>query len=116
MDINQKTITGISEESIDVEEPPHPWQSVPIEKWQDWRWQLSKRLESNLILDSGLNHSTCLLLLEFWKRFTFPIMAQEALPQLTQIEEAQADIQLDGNVIQVHAVNVDAPVEELELA
>ena len=55
MDINQKTITGISEESIDVEEPPHPWQSVPIEKWQDWRWQLSHRLNTVEELSSIIN-------------------------------------------------------------
>ncbi len=26
--------------------PPHPWEDVPLEKWQDWRWQLSHRLNS----------------------------------------------------------------------
>ena len=26
--------------------PPHPWQDVPMSKWQDWRWQLSNRLNS----------------------------------------------------------------------
>jgi lysine 2,3-aminomutase len=27
-------------------EPPHPWESVPLEKWQDWRWQLAHRLNT----------------------------------------------------------------------
>lgn len=26
--------------------PPHPWQNVPREKWDDWRWQLSNRLNT----------------------------------------------------------------------
>ncbi len=26
--------------------PPHPWDNVPLEQWQDWRWQLSHRLQS----------------------------------------------------------------------
>jgi len=46
MEINQQLITDISDESLDVEEPPHPWQHIPIEKWRDWRWQLSHRLNS----------------------------------------------------------------------
>ncbi len=25
---------------------PHPWEDVPLEAWQDWRWQLSHRLNS----------------------------------------------------------------------
>lgn len=25
---------------------PHPWEDVPLEVWQDWRWQLSHRLNS----------------------------------------------------------------------
>jgi lysine 2,3-aminomutase len=28
------------------DEPPHPWESVPLEKWQDWRWQLAHRLNT----------------------------------------------------------------------
>lgn len=37
----------------DSSEPPdwlgvasHPWQDVPLEQWQDWRWQLSHRLNT----------------------------------------------------------------------
>ena len=26
--------------------PPFPWDQVPLEKWRDWRWQLSNRLNS----------------------------------------------------------------------
>lgn len=26
--------------------PPGPWQDVPPAKWQDWRWQLSHRLNT----------------------------------------------------------------------
>jgi len=26
--------------------PPHPWEAVPLETWQDWRWQLANRLSS----------------------------------------------------------------------
>jgi lysine 2,3-aminomutase len=36
----------------EIEEPPgrwqapHPWESVPAEKWNDWRWQLAHRLNT----------------------------------------------------------------------
>jgi lysine 2,3-aminomutase len=26
--------------------PPHPWEDVPAEKWNDWRWQLAHRLNT----------------------------------------------------------------------
>lgn len=26
--------------------PPHPWESVPVEQWNDWRWQLTHRLNT----------------------------------------------------------------------
>jgi lysine 2,3-aminomutase len=26
--------------------PPHPWEDVPLEKWNDWRWQLAHRLNT----------------------------------------------------------------------
>ncbi|MBP7960788.1 MAG: lysine 2,3-aminomutase [Caldilineaceae bacterium] len=26
--------------------PPYPWQDVPMAKWNDWRWQLTNRLNS----------------------------------------------------------------------
>jgi len=26
--------------------PPHPWEDIPPEQWQDWRWQLSHRLNT----------------------------------------------------------------------
>lgn len=28
------------------EKPPSPWDNIPFEKWRDWRWQLSNRLNS----------------------------------------------------------------------
>ena len=29
-----------------VAHPPAPWQDVPWERWNDWRWQLSNRLNT----------------------------------------------------------------------
>ena len=55
MNINQTFITGIQEENQEVEEPPHPWQHIPIEKWRDWRWQLSHRLNSIEEISSIIN-------------------------------------------------------------
>lgn len=55
MKINQTLITGIQEENQEVEEPPHPWQQIPIEKWRDWRWQLSHRLNSIEEISSIIN-------------------------------------------------------------
>jgi lysine 2,3-aminomutase len=26
--------------------PPHPWDQVPLDKWEDWRWQLAHRLNT----------------------------------------------------------------------
>ena len=26
--------------------PPFPWQEVPLEQWNDWRWQLRHRLNT----------------------------------------------------------------------
>jgi hypothetical protein len=26
--------------------PPHPWEDVPLAQWNDWRWQLSHRLNT----------------------------------------------------------------------
>ena len=26
--------------------PPHPWEGVPLDQWNDWRWQLSHRLNT----------------------------------------------------------------------
>ena len=28
------------------EHPPYPWQDVALEDWQDWRWQVTHRLQS----------------------------------------------------------------------
>jgi lysine 2,3-aminomutase len=28
------------------ERPPHPWEDVPLAQWNDWRWQLSRRLNT----------------------------------------------------------------------
>ncbi len=36
----------ILETVTSLQTPPHPWEDIPMEKWQDWRWQLSKRLNS----------------------------------------------------------------------
>jgi lysine 2,3-aminomutase len=30
----------------DDREPPHPWEDVPLAQWNDWRWQLSHRLNT----------------------------------------------------------------------
>jgi len=46
MDLSLNDITVFENENTDVEEPPHPWQHIPMEKWRDWRWQLSHRLNS----------------------------------------------------------------------
>jgi lysine 2,3-aminomutase len=42
MDETQKEI----EQPPGTWQPPHPWESVPADKWHDWRWQLSHRLNS----------------------------------------------------------------------
>jgi len=34
------------EEPPGTRHPPHPWEDVPLEKWNDWRWQLAHRLNS----------------------------------------------------------------------
>lgn len=33
-------------EDEDPPSPPSPWEDVPIEKWNDWRWQLTHRLNT----------------------------------------------------------------------
>ncbi|HSR31297.1 MAG TPA: lysine 2,3-aminomutase [Anaerolineae bacterium] len=35
-----------NKESDTQAQPPHPWQDVPIETWNDWRWQLGHRLNT----------------------------------------------------------------------
>ena len=40
------SIAEISIEKNEQEAPPPAWGHVPIEKWNDWRWQLSNRLNS----------------------------------------------------------------------
>jgi lysine 2,3-aminomutase len=41
-----------AETKIECEEPPgrstppHPWEDVPLDRWNDWRWQLSHRLNT----------------------------------------------------------------------
>ena len=32
------------EEPPGRQRPPHPWEDVPLEQWNDWRWQLTHRL------------------------------------------------------------------------
>ena len=34
------------EEPPGLTKPPHPWEEVPLAQWNDWRWQLSHRLNS----------------------------------------------------------------------
>jgi len=43
----------MEEEKVEFEEPPgrrrrppHPWEDVPPEQWNDWRWQLGHRLNT----------------------------------------------------------------------
>jgi len=35
-----------SEEPPGQGRPPHPWEDVPLAQWNDWRWQLSHRLNT----------------------------------------------------------------------
>jgi len=50
--IAQKEIGSMEQITKELEEPPgegrppHPWENVPPEQWNDWRWQLSHRLSS----------------------------------------------------------------------
>jgi lysine 2,3-aminomutase len=47
----------------EMEEPPgtwrapHPWESVPADKWNDWRWQLAHRLNTVEELSQVINLS-----------------------------------------------------------
>jgi len=47
-----RTVDSSGESEGEVQEPPgssgppHPWEDVPLEKWQDWRWQLAHRLNT----------------------------------------------------------------------
>jgi lysine 2,3-aminomutase len=34
------------EEPPGRDRPPHPWEDVPLAQWNDWRWQLSHRLNT----------------------------------------------------------------------
>ncbi len=34
------------EEPPGIERPPHPWEDVPLAQWNDWRWQLTHRLNT----------------------------------------------------------------------
>ena len=55
METNQTLITDISEEISGEEEVPHPWSHVSLSQWQNWRWQLSKRLNTIESLSSLIN-------------------------------------------------------------
>jgi lysine 2,3-aminomutase len=47
MDTLKNTTVSITEESEEPPpKPPHPWGHIPLSKWEDWRWQLSHRLNS----------------------------------------------------------------------
>jgi lysine 2,3-aminomutase len=48
-------ITSTPAEELVKNAPPAPWAHVPIEKWNDWRWQLSNRLNSVEELSNILN-------------------------------------------------------------
>jgi lysine 2,3-aminomutase len=41
-----ETNDSSSQEPPGSEEPPHPWEDVPLTRWNDWRWQLANRLNS----------------------------------------------------------------------
>lgn len=34
------------EEPPGDERPPHPWEAMPLDQWNDWHWQLSHRLKT----------------------------------------------------------------------
>jgi len=34
------------EEPPGCRRPPHPWEEVPLDRWNDWRWQLAHRLNT----------------------------------------------------------------------
>ncbi|NIW46460.1 MAG: KamA family radical SAM protein, partial [candidate division Zixibacteria bacterium] len=55
MELKQTETISSLEGSSDVEEPPHPWQHIPAEKWRDWRWQLSHRLNTFEELSKVIN-------------------------------------------------------------
>ena len=42
----QSMQSDLAEPPDTAEEPPHPWDDVPLSQWQDWRWQLSHRLNT----------------------------------------------------------------------
>ena len=37
---------GRGGQRLSVATPPHPWEHVPPEDWQDWRWQMTHRLRT----------------------------------------------------------------------
>ena len=39
-------IDSTLDEPPGADKPPHPWEAVPLAKWNDWRWQLSHRLNT----------------------------------------------------------------------
>ena len=43
------------EEPPGTRRPPHPWEQVPPEEWNDWRWQLAHRLNSVQELSKVVN-------------------------------------------------------------
>ena len=42
--ITDETEQGEVQEPPGTSTPPHPWEDVPLSKWQDWRWQLRNRI------------------------------------------------------------------------
>jgi len=41
-----QTETKEEHEDPPGQKPPHPWEDLPWERWNDWRWQLSHRLNT----------------------------------------------------------------------
>jgi lysine 2,3-aminomutase len=39
-------------------QPPTPWENLPIDQWEDWRWQLANRLNSTADFDQFINLTT----------------------------------------------------------
>jgi len=42
---------GMEEPPGTCDEPPHPWQKVPLREWSDWRWQMRHALRTVEQLD-----------------------------------------------------------------
>ena len=67
------------------EHPPPPWQQVPLEKWNDWRWQLANRLngvqELGEVLDLTLQEKQVLSTAEHFRVDVTPYFASLMDPE-----------------------------------